>query len=149
MSLSGSLRNKTYTYALGGHLFGRPRRSGEPLDQHTISPLLVCRQIHNEARDFLFKYNTFPIHCSDRKSSLRTTPPAYSFESLNQKQRELICSVRLDLGDCKLWKLSRPLGNEESTAAEESEEEALSVIRRACLDLLVEVRGSLRSVVRR
>lgn len=38
---------------------------------------------HKEARDFLSKYNTFPNHCSDKKSSRSTNPPAYSFESPN------------------------------------------------------------------
>jgi hypothetical protein len=147
LRLPGELRNEIYAYALCGHLFGRPQRLKKPVEQHTTSLLLVCRQIHNEARDFLFKNNTFLIHCSDRKSSRRTSPPGYSFESLNQKQRELVRSVRLNLADFELYKLSIPVGDEgESIAADESEAEALRVVKGAYLDLLEDLRGSVRMI---
>jgi hypothetical protein len=102
MRLPGETRNKIYALALGSHIFGRTRRRRDPLDQHFISHLLVCRQIYNEAHDFLFTYNTFIIQVRKNKASRRLSPLEYIFGALSKEQKRLIRSVRLETANFNL-----------------------------------------------
>ena len=162
LRLPGELRNEIYTYVLGGHIFGYPFRQRKfkprtPVNEHIISLLLVCRQTYHEARDFLFKHNTFIIHSSETRSSRRISPPIYrppmysppnySFHSLGKEQKALIRTVRLNIASFDLWRLSRwSVVGGEFMAVEESEVEKLRIDKRSHLDLLEDVKGSVKKV---
>ncbi|KAF2830946.1 hypothetical protein CC86DRAFT_274809, partial [Ophiobolus disseminans] len=93
LRLPGELRNRIYTYTLGGWTWTRrsdeakPKENGQPRGQSGIRLLATCHQIHAEALFLPFALNTF---------AFADVPVLHMWlRTLSPQRRAVITSIKL------------------------------------------------------
>ncbi|KAF3001308.1 hypothetical protein E8E13_005131 [Curvularia kusanoi] len=93
LRLPGELRNKVYKYALSEYTF-RGDIDDSAFGPHIVALLLACRQIHLEARFFVFELNNFVLNTSCNFGA--PAPQVVMFERMSSEQLRRIRSIRLE-----------------------------------------------------